>query len=55
MQLCMQTRINRTRNEYLMYSFWTNIAGIMRENRLKWYVYIKRRNNDDIGKTICKW
>lgn len=31
-----------------------NIAGKIKENRLKWFEHVKRRNNDDIVKKICE-
>lgn len=44
--MCGVTGMNRTRNEYIRRSFYvTNIAGQMRENKLRWLGHVERRNN----------
>lgn len=43
------TRLDRIRNKYIRGSLGvTNIAGKVRENKLKWFGHVERRNVDDI-------
>lgn len=53
--MCGMTNLNRRKNEYKRGSLWvTNIAEKIKENNLRSFEYVKRRNNDDIDKKINK-
>lgn len=47
------SEMDKIRNEYIKTSLGvTNIAGKIREKRLKWFGHIKRRNIEDTVKKI---
>lgn len=47
------TKMDKTRNDYIRGSLGlTNIAGKIRENRLRWYRHVERRNYKNIIKMI---
>lgn len=60
--MCVVTKINRIRNEYIIYIYTyirgiigvTNIVGKMRENRMRWFGRVHKRNNENIFKKIGK-
>lgn len=53
--MCDVTRLDILRNQYIRGNFGeTSITGKMRENKLKWFRHIKRKNYDDIVKKISE-
>lgn len=53
--MCDVTRMDRIMNECIRKSLCvTNIVGKIRENILRWFEHVERRNSEDIVKNY-KW